>query len=181
MNPLIQITGLPRSGTAFVSTLLNLNPDCIAFHELASTDLKWRDTIAEARLDYEFVADVTTYGFLPKVVDRDATKVFIDIPWRESLNSAAEAFGVEPDGEAYESLHSLAKDWMIEHDPLVINSSELWTVDSLKAIWLHCFGFDGMHFPEAKVKLLIGMNIQRNNPKELFGHDCFVGRHEEFV
>lgn len=175
---LFQITGLPRCGTAFLAVMLSLCERCVAYHEIAATDKHWKETLALIRNTTPYLADCSTYGFMPKAIVEDSRKVFIDKPWKESQAQAAEAFGYETDEAAYEALSTRAKQWASEWDALVIPSAELWTIESLRKVWDHCFQ-GAEEFPEQKVTLLLKQDIQRRDPKEAFRADLMAGREHE--
>lgn len=175
MNQDIQITGLPRCGSAFLATLLNLTPRCIGFHDVISTDVHWLDTLERARDEYDFVADCGTYQFLPKATIPGATKVFIRRPSSESREEAQKRFGYPIDPGSYRLLETLAEEWIAEERPLVVNYATLWNVRSLEEIWNHCFAGE-VRFPEQKAALLLHNNIQRHDPEKAFAMDSLSSR-----
>jgi hypothetical protein len=169
-----QITALPRSGTAFIATMMNLAPNCLTFHEAFVDGPNWRQRIADASKSYDVVCDVGTYQYLPKATLLDSTKVYIrNHPERSRLRSQA-AFGYKIPSSAMESLHKAAEKWAFEFCPLVIDGEELFTMDALKMLWEHCN--PSAPFPSAKVFALLQMNVQRANPKRVFSREAFVGR-----
>lgn len=158
---------MPRSGTAFIATLLNLCPTAIAFHELACDDDDWKSTLEAARVGNDYVADCGTYQFLPKASSPESAKVYIDRPIEESRNACEFAVGYRIDLRAYRSMQAIAEDWVAEHHPLVVNFASLWNLSSMETIWNHCF--DGRErFPADKVRLLMLNNIQRHEPEKAF-------------
>jgi hypothetical protein len=174
----LQLTGLPRSGTAFIATMLALNPRCIAYHDVISFEEDWRGVLGQAGWKHDWVADVGTYQYLPKATDAAAVKVFIDRPPFASRKAAEEAFGFPLDPMEYKRLSAIADDWVATHRPLVVNYSTLWNVQSMESIWRHCFG-DDVAFPEEKVRLLLLNNIQRHEPAKWFGPESLSLRIRE--
>ena len=167
MSRIFQITGLPRSGTAFLSSLFNLHPSCIAYHELIATEEDWRAPLESS--DWENVADVGTYQYFPGAVIPRARKVFVDRPAKDSCAAwnATSGYAIQ----TFDIISSLAQEWVEREKPLVVNYASLWSVQSLKEIWDYCFEPTGPGidvFPEAKAKLLLRMNIQRIDPATTF-------------
>lgn len=177
---LIQVVGTPRSGTAFLSVMLSLCPNCIGYHELAASGPNWKFTIKQALQNWQYVADCTTYGFLPKAVVKDSIKLYIPQDVEQSRLKCAEAFGYEPDAHNFHALDKMAKNWAREWNPLTIPAEELFTFGNMLKIWKHCFqGHEP--FPGQKVEQLLKQQIQRMNPEVVFGKDVLVGREHEFV
>ena len=168
MSRVFQICGLPRSGTGFLSALFNLSPRTVGFHELISTDPNWKETLAKARATWDFVADVGTYQFLRGAVIPEATKVFIDRNWWESLDSIRASIDPDTSKEGAKQVSDLAQEWVHREKPLVVNYSTLWSIASLESIWHYCFE-EEERFPFEKAGLLLQMNVQRENPRNLFG------------
>lgn len=158
--------------------MFNLNPKCIAFHDVISTHEFWRETLSEAREAHEYVADCGTYQFLPGASDPQSRKVYIDRRPSESRESAEKAFGYPISSSGYATIAALADDWVAEHRPLVVNFASLWNVRSLETIWEHVFA-NGVKFPADKVGLLLLNDIQRREPHKAFAKDSLSSRVRE--
>jgi len=169
MNHLIQLTALPRSGTAFASMLFQLHPDVIAYHELATYDKQWRRTILSNQADV--VADCSTYGFLPDAemevpYDVERHHVFLHRPLEESHRAAEIATKKEIDAEFYDFLGREAVKWVHKHLALVMKKGEIFTVDGCIKLWGYCFTEPP---PVDKIRELIKLNIQHKDPHIKFG------------
>lgn len=178
MSTRIQVTGLPRCGSAFIATMLNLNPRCIAYHDLISTHEYWRETLSDAWEKYDYVADCGTYQFLPKASDPRSVKVFIDRRAEDSRVEAEQVFGYKISPIDYSTIAAISEDWVAENKPLVVNFASLWNVRSMETIWDHVFGGD-VKFPSEKVEMLLLNDIQRREPEKAFALDSLSARVRE--
>lgn len=159
---LITLTGLPRSGTAFMSTLLNMNEFCIAYHELAAYDRNWRNTIANTESQY--VADCNTYGYLPQADMNSDRRVYIKSDARQSKASSEMACQKQVDLELLLKLQLIGDDWAT--GALHIEREDVFTLDGCRRVWEYCFTEP---FPEVKIRQLIKLNIQHHEPHIHFG------------
>ncbi len=166
MKKLITVTGLPRSGTAFVSMLLQLHPDCIAYHELAAYDRDWRKTIMDNKAD--IVADCNTYGFMPEAsMPSDRMVYIMNDPWR-SRKSAEIACRKNIDIDMIMALEVIAKDWVDSNEVFVIRRDDVFTVGGCIALWQYCLGGP---IPMDKIEQLVKLNVQHKDVHEKFGPD----------
>jgi len=175
---IVQVTALPRSGTAFITTMLNLCPHCEAVHELITTDRNWRNTvqIMADRPETGFVfADVGTYQFLPKASIGTSRKVYIRQDHVAARAKARAAFKFDPG--PLDWLATSADEWAIHCIALVIPFEQLFEMQTLMKIWDWCL--PGNPFPESKVRTLLSMNVQRMNPDVVFAKDALKGREDE--
>ena len=163
---IITVTGLPRSGTAFVSMLLNLHPDCVAYHELAAYDRDWKRTMEDSYYDY--VADCSTYGFMPDAWLRSGKRIMIDSDPIQSHVSAEIACRKLIDPDTMPALRQMLDDWRNRFNPMVIHRNEVFTFDGCVAIWEHCFG---KPVPYHKIEQLVKLNVQHKDPHIRFGPD----------
>jgi hypothetical protein len=161
---LIQVTGLPRSGTAFMSTFLSLHPECISFHELISKTDNYRDEINSSLNKYKFVVDSSTYGYLPQCSYKNSRKVYIERDMSESLKSCEIALKTIIDKHIYKSFKKNVEDWKTKNEVLTVNYKYLFDSNVLKTIWEYCFQSDE-YFSEEKANNFIDMNIQMNKPE----------------
>lgn len=174
-----QITALPRSGTAFLTVLMNLAPNCLAMHELFATDLNWKQTAyllgksygGEARL----FCDVGTYQFMPLASIPDSIKVYVRQDPDRSRERTKTAFGYDPG--SYGGLSDVAERWAHQNKALIVEQSDLFTLPTLRTIWRHCN--PAVTFPESKAAILLGMEIQRMNGDKVFAKDAHQGRGNE--
>lgn len=149
----ITVTGLPRSGTAFVSAMLNLNPNAIAYHERGAYNFP-------ADESYHYVIDCTTVLFTgcDKMVVIDSDPVY----------SSARSFhemrlnGIDPTQDGYMKLvHDMNLRWRAALEEAGQQAEVLWVnrlfdMEALKKIWRFCFEEE---FPEHKVEQLLKLRI----------------------
>ena len=162
-----QITGLPRSGTAFLSVLFTLEPDCLGIHELAADDPDWRNTLETLLRKHRYVADCSTYGYARGAQDPEAVRVYIRKDPEQSRLRCAERLGYEADASAFKALREYADNWARNSGALQVSYEQLFDLDVLAQIWDHCFDGERL-FPEEKAARLVTMNIQRQNPEKVF-------------
>ena len=166
MEKLITVTGLPRSGTAFVSMLLNLHPECISYHELASYGTDWRDVILNNEAD--IVADCSTYGFMDCAELPSDRRVFIDSKAVQSHKSSEIACRKEISLDVIKGLQIMAYEWCEKWDPMIIRREDVFTVHGCARIWRYCFGDE---IPYHKIAELVKLNVQHKDPHIQFGAD----------
>ncbi len=152
------VTGLPRSGTAFVSTLLNLHPDCLSYHELASYSRNWRDELMIMRSEYEYVADCNTYGCLAEYAFHTDLKIYIQTPVEYSLRSSEKLLGqsLTDQVEFFSDLLDAGLEWA----DLVIQREDVFSLNGMQVIWEAVFGDP---FPEYKAAQLLKLNVQHHS------------------
>ena len=170
MGELIQITGLPRSGTGFMSVFLSLHPDCVAYHELISKKESYKDFIEKALLNNKFVADCSTYGYFTNHSYPGCKKVYLKRNIFDSVNSANKVFGVNLSVRDYEKHRDSIELWLKSNDVYVINFEDLFNAYNLKSIWFYCFGSLD-YYSSDKVDNLLSMNIQMQNPTDTITND----------
>lgn len=174
-----QIAALPRSGTAFLTVMLNLAPNCLAFHELMVTDEGWKSTLRGLALRSEgsqqVYGDVGTYQFAPGAMIEGSEKVYVRQDHEQSRERVKKAFGYDPG--SFKHLSEIAEKWADTHDALVIEHDELFDRISLGRIWRRCNPWS--EFPEEKVAVLLQMNIQRFKGEEIYAMDALKGREGE--
>lgn len=174
---LIQITGLPRSGTAFMATVMMLHPDCNVFHEAAADGHGWRERIEESRLKYPITADCGTYQFIRGFTTNDSDKLFLSRPYRESSDACAVALDSAPDYSSAYSMREQAFQWIETYEVRSFGFNGLFNVDTIRDIWtLLNLG----KFPEHKVAQLIRMRITRKEV-ELFSFENAVSTVRELA
>ena len=164
---LIQITGLPRSGTAFLSAFLSLHPECIAYHELVNYEDNYRLVLTDALKRYPYVVDCSTYGYLDGCVYQESKKVLIQRPMQESLRRSEVVMGAVIAIEKYEELVEKIEEWTENNDVLTVDFSRLFTPTALSRIWEFCFGSSD-YFSREKAELFCRLNIQMQAPQQLY-------------
>jgi hypothetical protein len=165
MSVLIQIAGVPRSGTAFLAAFLSTHPKCVSNHELVATDSNWKDTLNNQLERWDYVVDSTTYGWLPKATIEGSKRIGLTRKPEESSKCATKAFGYAVDACSMDFCYDQVLEWSKEG--LKFDYSEVFNAGILKAIWVYCFGNEEF-FSEEKAKFFISMNIQRMNPEIVF-------------
>lgn len=150
-----------------MSVLFSLENDCIGLHEQGATDPDWKRSIEQYRMRYKYVADCSTYGYLPKAVVHDSIKVYVKKDAESSAKECAERFGYEVHLPSIQMLREYADQWASLHGVMTIEEGELFKLDTLRRIWIHCFHHERA-FPEEKAARLITMNIQRHEPEKVF-------------
>lgn len=150
-----------------MSVLFSLEADCLGLHEQGATDPNWKQSIEEYRTRYKYVADCSTYGYLPKAVVHDSIKVYVKKDAEASAKECTERFGYEVHLPSVQALREYADDWASLHGVMTIEENELFKVDTLRRVWVHCFQNERA-FPEEKAARLVTMNIQRHEPEKVF-------------
>lgn len=166
---IFQVTGLSRSGTAWMATFLNLHPNCYAHHDLAAETDDWLDESEELASMWEYVGEVSTYGWLPKATRRTGPKVFIHRDPYEVFKSLWNATKERPILTNIQAQHAVAIAWAKEQKALIVPFVMLHDESSLMLIWHHIFGTFS-RYPRAKARLLTKMNIQRNDLAEMISN-----------
>ena len=150
-----------------MSVLFSLETDCLGLHEQGATDPNWKQSIEEYRTRYKYVADCSTYGYLPKAVVDDSVKVYVKKNPESSAKECTERFGYEVHLPSVQALREYADAWASLHGVMTIEENELFKVDTLRRVWVHCFQNERA-FPEEKAERLVTMNIQRHEPEKVF-------------
>lgn len=150
-----------------MSVLFSLEADCIGLHEQGATDPNWKQSIEEYRMRYKYVADCSTYGYLPKAVADDSVKVYVKKDAEASAKECTERFGYEVHLPSVQALREYADSWASLHGVMIVEENELFKLDTLRRVWVHCFQNERA-FPEEKAARLVTMNIQRHEPEKVF-------------
>jgi len=150
-----------------MSVLFSLEADCLGLHEQGATDPDWKRSIEKYRMRYKYVADCSTYGYLPKAVVHDSIKVYVKKDAEASAKECTERFGYEVHLPSVQMLRQYADDWASSNSVMTIDEGELFKLDTLRRVWVHCFQNERA-FPEEKAARLETMNIQRHEPEKVF-------------
>ena len=150
-----------------MSVLFSLEADCLGLHEQGATDPNWKRSIEKYRMQYKYVADCSTYGYLPKAVVHDSIKVYVKKDAEASAKECTERFGYEVHLPSVQMLRQYADDWASSNSVMTIGEGELFKLDTLRRVWVHCFQNERA-FPEEKAARLVTMNIQRHEPEKVF-------------
>jgi len=178
---IFQIAGYPRSGTAWLSTMFNLAPEVMAFHELAMTDKNWKRTILETVRYGKIVGDLGTYQYFPKAVVEDIKRVFIwQNPW-DSRDKCQEEIGLPISNDTVNLWISMSNEWRYRKDPMIVMFTDLFNIDTLEEIWTHCLGEWNVRFPRQKVEQLLHLNIQFHDPSKYLVNPDVIARMAELL
>jgi hypothetical protein len=158
MNRFFIIGALPRSGTAWVSTLLNLHPDVFCFHEAMATDRPYRQVITEAMETHKIVVDCTT-GIHPAYDCIEATRIFLQRHMGDCAESAIKAMGPVA-RDMWPSVVNNAARWVGKFHPPHINFDGLLQKSRGELEMLeHLLGLE-TPIDGAKVGQLRALNVQ---------------------
>jgi hypothetical protein len=162
---IIRVIGMPRSGTAFASQVLAMHPDCIAYHELASYDKDWRNTIANNEAD--LVADCNTYGFMHEAQIPASVLIYLDRSAEGSCEASIRATGHELTIQQFTNLRRMMEQWALYNNAYVMSEGVIFTLDGMEMLWKTAFG-NHVEFPKEKAVELLKLNVQHHNPKIQF-------------
>jgi len=174
---IFQISGLPRSGTAWIATVLSLSPDVTCYHEaLMHGDPK----ILLRNAPTKYAGDCSTYGFMPKQVIWDAKKVLIFRSPFDSFVSAENAFKRKIDVATQNALVRHREQFFFDNDHgiFAVEFHELFTAEIVNRILEYCC--PGATIDPIKLQLALSMNIQRSNPAETFSEEV-CAKHREAI
>jgi len=150
-----QITGLPRSGTAWITSVLNLCPSVICVHEEVDKN------VPLPKETYSSVGESGSHLLLPDFRNKKVDfRLFIYREPTDSYNSLCRATNTEiPMDWWNDFLTPLATEFFNKSD-MVIEFESLFTLDTVKKIWNKV---TDETFEEDKISLLLRMNLQRNS------------------
>lgn len=173
---IVQIAALPRSGTAWLTTVLNLAPNCFARHEAI---VDGDDLSMEPVEDPAVRVDVSTYGFFPRArIYTAARRVLVYQDHHRSRERSARAFGFDPG--PLQRMRDLALEWVEANgDGMIIRIEELFSLAGARQVWSFANPFHP--FPEEKVKLMLNMKIERMNGREVFTSPEVVERMRRII
>lgn len=187
---IFQITGYPRSGTAWLTTMFNLTPDVTAFHELAMTNERWRQTLQETVNAGQIVGDIGTYQYFPKAVIANSRKVFINQDSLEAQGRVEKATGTWIHN-AHLDWKRMSDNWRSEWNPMVVEYKDLFKIETLERIWKFCIpwreaipdsrGRICNVFPYQKVEQLLKFNIQLHEPAKALANPGAITRLAELL
>lgn len=174
MGELIQITGLPRSGTAFMSVLMSMHPQCISYHELIAKSENFRSELVESQKKHKYVVDSSTVGYMENCVFEGSKKIFINRSASESLKSVKNAGFNDVNPYFYEEIVKKIESWKSKYEILEVKYENLFNPETLKSVWVYAFGSDE-YFVHEKVVNMCDMRIEIVNP-EFFMEQRIVNR-----
>lgn len=150
-----QIAGLPRSGTAWLASVLNLCPDVICVHEPADNNVPKPSGI------YPNEGESGSHLLIPKCRDEHADlRIYINRPLEESFASLVKVTDGNVDAEWWDSsVIALAEEYIQKAD-MIFDFNNLFTEDTVSEIWK---AVSSSAFESDKVRLMCGMNTQRNS------------------
>jgi len=152
---IFQIAGLPRSGTAWAASILNLCPDIICVHEPPDVNVPVPSGL------YRHSGESGSHLLVKDYRDRHADlRVFIKRDNEHCYNSTRILFDEELTRESWDTkLTPMAIDYEKGAD-IVISFDKLFSLDTIKYLWKE---ISDSPFDDDKVSLLLNMNIQRES------------------
>lgn len=171
------IAALPRSGTAWLATALNLHPDIFAFHEGWVTGQHYMTRMEMAAAEHKIVVDVTTC-LLPAFDEVPATRIFLDRDENAAFDSAKEAIGVS--GEKWNIAADLAGIWRAKHKPLTIFFDDMTDAEKVASVYwmlLVQFGLPTLATGQYKLDQLAMMNVQLHGMSPAYYNDKKIQTH----
>ncbi len=150
-----QISGLPRCGTAWITSVLNFCPSVICVHEEVDKN------VPLPKGSYKSVGESGSHLLLPDFRNKKVDfRLFIYRDPNDSYNSLSRATGDEIPMDWWNNyLTPLAEEFFNKSD-MVIEFKSLFNLDTVKKIWNKV---TDESFEEDKVALMLGMNLQRNS------------------
>jgi len=149
-----QIAGLPRTGTAWIASVLNLCPDIICVHESADKNVHvpvYKD---------KHYGQTGSHLLLPKYMGKETgLKVFIERDQEECLLSSALVLEKDIDLKEWRKLVWNALNYKEKAD-IVITFDNIFTLKAVELIWKE---ISDCEFDYDKVTLMLNMNIQRHS------------------
>lgn len=154
---LIQVTGLPRSGTGFASMVLALNSRCLSYHELAYYNPHgWKLQLQASQAHHKYVADCSTYGFMKGGSYPCDKRILIYSTAEDSFERSRRiAPGITL--KAMEGLYQQMLDYKEKYNPTTILRADLFKCEKLVLLWREVFESEP---PALKLAELCKMNIQ---------------------
>lgn len=165
------IAALPRSGTAWLATALNLHPEIFAFHEGYVTGQHYTSRMELAAAENKIVVDVTT-NLLPAFDDVPATRIFIARDLDDCRDSAMKV--MHPTAETWRAAETLAERWRTKHAPFVIFYDDLTDAEKMASVYrmlLVQFGLPTLGAGQYKLDQLATMNVQLHGLNPLYYAD----------
>lgn len=165
----IHILGMPRSGTAFVSAVLNLHPSCICFHEPAAAP-GWKRKMADAGCGVQYIGTADTIsGMYPQFTLPHSRCVYLRRPFDESLKSIQRIHFMA--GESLQKVSEANEQWATDRNALIVENP--FEAKALRAIWNHVFRETLQADQSQRLERFITLNIQRHAPKEAWGDTLY--------
>jgi len=150
-----QISGLPRSGTAWITAAVNLSPSVICVHEGIDKN------VTLPKESYKSVGESGSHLLLPDFSNKKVDfRLFIYRDANDSYNSLCRSTDTEIPLDWWNNfLMPIAEEFFNKSD-MVIEFKSLFTLDTVEKIWNKV---TDESFQEDKVSLMLGMNLQRNS------------------
>lgn len=161
-NPHMFLVGaLPRSGSCWIATVLNLSSEGRCLHEGPAY---YENPIHEIKgFNGQCSGDCGSHVMIEDYNRLPARRVFIHRN-KEAVKRSTLAFFQRCNGEQFyqdkliDDLYEQALEWVRQFQPLVIPYHELFLIRSVERIWKHCM--PELEFPKAKAEQLLSVNIQ---------------------
>ncbi len=161
---IFRVSALPRSGTAWASTMFNLSPGVLCSHEMIADpgipDVE--DELAARLKDFTHVGDCCSTYTDPRRDGLVGNKAWIDRPESECRIATELSLRTSICDPVWQGLLDQRDIWIEENDPFIIHFDDLFTLEGARKLWQYCVG---PGFPEEKVKTLLGLRVQKTSLK----------------
>lgn len=149
-----QCSGLPRSGSAWISAALNLAPDVLCVHEPLDKNVHTPES------SYRHVGQAGSHLLVPKYRDMDADlRIFIDRDANDAYESLVAAVTDIDPGIFEEMIYNPSLEYRDKAD-IIIDFDKLFTEDAVKHIWE---SISDTPFQRDKILFMLNMNVQRHS------------------
>lgn len=151
---IFQIAGLPRSGTAWIASVLNLCPDVICVHEPVDRN------VPIPQESYTNTGQAGSHLLLPKWANMESDlRIYINRAPADAYSSMVEVLG----GMSWETylrrIAAPAREYE-EMADIVIDFDALFTEGTVMCLWEY---ISDLPFQRDKVASMLNMNIQRES------------------
>lgn len=155
------VSGMPRSGTAWVSALINICPAAYCLHE---GEAQYREgLVRHLQCRDEFYAgDSAPTALAAKFDGLSARRVAILRPLDEVQAATKIALHGLVSEDAVNSHYRDLQTWISRHSPLLIAFDELFTLAGAAKVWEHLLPRE--YFPEDKIAILIRNRVTQVIP-----------------
>lgn len=151
---IFQIASLPRSGTAWIASVLNLCPETICLHEPIDKNVPVPES------SYENWGQSGSHLLMPSLADMDTdVRIYIDRDPVEVYDSLDKLIGGIDPQTFNSTMAGASEDYQLDSD-IIISYKSLFTEESVKAIWEIV---TNSPFPKDKVAVMLNMNVQRDS------------------
>ena len=164
---IFQIAGLPRSGTAWIASVLNLCPDIMCIHEPVDNN------VPAPKGSYSHSGQSGSHLLVPSYRDMEADlRIFIKRDSEDCVKSLQDIYGDVVTDSWMDCVVGPSIEYENKTD-IIVNFENLFTEDAVKYIWE---SITEIPFCEDKVAPMFNMNIQRHSLEYDFDEsviECF--------